>query len=291
MNRARFCLAFALSVLLGACAHLGERRPTPALRVMTYNIRLDLASDGPNAWPNRRAMVATLIRHEEPAVLGMQEVLLHQKTDLEAALPGFAFVGGARDDGREKGEFSPLAFRRDRFTLLGSGTFWLSPTPDQPGKGWDAAYPRVATWALLRDTRSGARLAVLNTHFDHVGSIARASSAAMITDWAGGRIAAGWQVIVLGDFNAAPSSAPMQHLANFDRSGLRLARSVSVAPPYGPAGTFNGFKIDADAPEAIDHVLVSETVTVLRHATVAQHWGGRLPSDHYPVVTDILLRQ
>lgn len=258
---------------------------------MTYNIRLDLASDGPNAWPNRRAMVAALIRHEEPAALGMQEVLLHQKTDLEAALPGYVFVGVARDDGREKGEFSPLAFRRDRFTLLGSGTFWLSPTPDQPGKGWDAAYPRVSTWALLRDTRSGARLAVLNTHFDHVGSIARANSAAMIADWAKERIAAGWQVIVLGDFNAAPSSAPMQHLANFDRSGLRLARSVSAASPYGPAGTFNAFKIDAEVPEAIDHVLVSEPWTVLRHATVTQHWGGRLPSDHYPVVTDLLLRQ
>ena len=115
--------------------------------------------------------------------LKKQEVLLHQKSDLEAALPDYAFVGVARDDGAEKGEFSPLAFRRDRFALIESGTFWLSPTPSQPGKAWDAAYPRVATWAVLRDA-SGARVAVLNTHFDHAGFQARANSAAMIADWA-----------------------------------------------------------------------------------------------------------
>ena len=289
----RAIILFVLSLVLAACAHVGgiPAEPASPLRVMTFNIRLDLASDGPNAWPHRKHMVAEIIRHEAPGLLGMQEVLLHQKTDLRAALPGYTFVGVARDDGLEKGEFSPLAFLSDRFELLQTGTFWLSSTPAQPGKAWDAAFPRIATWAILRERTGGQRLAVLNTHFDHVGTEARANSASMIASWARQHAGRGDAVIVLGDFNAVTASPPMALLGDASRSGLRLARAVSATPPYGPPGTFNAFKIDADTAEPIDHVLVSARFDVLRFATITQHWGGRLPSDHYPVVADLAFRR
>lgn len=288
----RAAILLVLALLLGACAHVAETSPerTAPLKVMSFNIRLDLASDGPNAWPHRKHMVAEIIRHESPALLGMQEVLLHQKTELEAALPAYSVIGAARDDGLEKGEFSPLAFRRDRFELVKSGTFWLSPTPSRPGKAWDAAFPRIATWAILREKTAGRRLAVLNTHFDHVGAVARANSAAIIADWARERCAAGEAVIVLGDFNATPASPPLALLGDRARSGLRMARTASISPPYGPPGTFNAFKIDADLPEPIDHLLVSDRFEVLSFATLTQHWGGRLPSDHYPVVAELAFR-
>lgn len=289
----RALVALALAVLLGACAHMAAQ-PSAAdttIRAMTFNIRLDIASDGANAWPHRRGIVADLIRYESPAVLGLQEVLLHQKTDLEEALPAYAFVGVARDDGGEKGEFSSLAYRRDQFELVGSGTFWLSPTPSVPGKAWDAAFPRIATWASLMHRGGGRRIAVLNTHFDHVGTEARANSAGIIARWTSERIATGDAVIVMGDFNAPLSSVPMALLANPARSGLRMARAISAAAPYGPPGTFTAFKIDADPLEPIDHILVSGSFEVARYATVTQHWGGRLPSDHYPVVADLVLRR
>lgn len=287
----RALVAWAFALLLGACTHIAARPadPVAALTAMTFNIRLDLPSDGANAWPNRKTMVADLIGYEAPDILGLQEVLLHQKKDLEAALPAYVFIGVARDDGMEQGEFSPLAFRRDRFTLLDSGTFWLSPTPASPGKAWDAAFPRVATWAILKERATGDRIGVLNTHFDHVGATARLNSAALIADWSARQIAAGNAVIVMGDFNAAPASPPMALLADKARSGLTMARSVSAAAPYGPSGTFTGFKIESDAAEPIDHVLVSDRFAVLRAATITQHWGGRLPSDHYPVIADLRL--
>ena len=288
----RAIILFVITLALSACAHTAERpAPASSLRVMSFNIRLDLASDGPNAWPQRKHMVAEIIRHEAPALVGMQEVLLHQKNDLAADLPGYSFIGAARDDGAEKGEFSPLAFRSDRFELLQSGTFWLSPTPSQPGKAWDAAFPRIVTWAILRDNTAGARLAVLNTHFDHVGTEARAMSASIVADWARRHAGEGHAVIVLGDFNAVSSSPPMALLSDAARSGLRMARAASATRPYGPPGTFNAFKIDADAPEPIDHVLVSDRFDVRRFATITQHWGGRLPSDHYPVVVELALRR
>lgn len=287
----RALVAWTMALLLGACTHLAARPGNEAvtLRAMTFNIRLDVASDGANAWPNRKSLVADLIRYEEPAILGLQEVLLHQKDYLETALPAYHFIGVGRDDGAEKGEFSPLAFRRDRFTLLDAGTFWLSPTPAVPAKAWDAALPRIATWAVLAERETGQRIAVLNTHFDHVGTAARENSAALIANWSKKRIAAGDAVIVMGDFNAATDSPPMALLKDTARSGLKMARSISSAPPYGPLGTFTGFRIEIAAAEPIDHILVSQPFAVHRYATITQHWGGRLPSDHYPVVADLRL--
>ena len=281
-------LSVAALLALPSTAPAQERRGN-AVRAMTYNIRLDLASDGHNAWRHRKPMVAALIRHEAPDLLGMQEVLLGQKQDLEQALPDYAMVGVARDDGREKGEFSPIAYRRDRYALVDSGTFWLSTTPSTPGKAWDAAYPRVATWALLRERKSRLTLRVLNTHFDHVGIVARRESAALISRWLAQGDRAGLPTIVMGDLNAPPEDSGYRLLAEHPALGLRDARLASRTPAYGPPGTFNAFKIDADPPAPIDHIFVSGRFRVERYSVVTQHWGGRLPSDHYPVVADLLL--
>lgn len=288
MNRGLRCwIAALMALLVCACAY----RPLPAsqsegapIRAMTFNIRLDLESDGANAWPHREEMVAAVIRREAPDLLGTQEVLLHQKQYLEAQLPGYTFVGVGRDDGAEGGEFSPLAWRDDRFEMLDSGTFWLSETPETPGKGWDAAYPRVATWATLRDRRTGETIRVLNTHFDHVGTLARANAARMIAEWAASGPSPNSPAIMMGDFNASPGSEPYRILADTAHSGLSDARTASRTPPYGPPGTFTAFDIAA-APEApIDHVFVTRGFAVDAYAVITQHWEGRLPSDHYPVL-------
>lgn len=291
MRRALTLIALLLVPLLAACVHFagGEGAPDVALRAMTFNIRVDVASDGVNAWPQRRALVAELIRHEAPDVLGLQEVLLHQKRDLEAALPEYAMAGVARGDGKEAGEFSPLAWRRDRFDLVRSGTFWLSSTPDAPSKGWDAALPRIATWAVLRERASGRLVRVLNTHFDHVGVEARAESAALIARWVVQGPNAGLPAIVLGDLNSTPDSEPYRRLADDARAELTDSRAMTSTPPYGPPGTFTGFRIDSDAAAPIDHIFVTPDVAVDGYAVITQHWGGRLPSDHYPVLATLRL--
>lgn len=279
--------ALLAALLLAACVHVpAEQRGSSDIRAMTFNIRLDLESDGANAWPYRKEMVVALIRHEAPDLLGTQEVLLHQKQYLQTALPGYTFVGVGRDDGAQGGEFSPLAWRSDRFELLQSGTFWLSPTPETPSTGWDAALPRIATWAVLRDRESGRTIRVLNTHFDHVGTEARANAARMIAEWAA---EGDMPAIVMGDFNVPTGSEPYQVLATTAKSGLADARAISSTPPYGPPGTFTGFDIMAAPDTPIDHIFVTEDFTVDDYAVVTQHWGGRLPSDHYPVVADLEL--
>jgi endonuclease/exonuclease/phosphatase family metal-dependent hydrolase len=275
-------LVSALAVLLIAAAP-ASRRCEP-LRVMSYNIRLDLASDGINRWSERRDQFIGQIRLMRPAILGLQEVVPGQKKDLEAALPEYQFLGVPRDDGRFRGEYSNLAIDRAAFRIGPSGTFWLSPTPDIPSKGWDAAYPRIATWAKLVRRSDGRRFLALNTHFDHQGHQARLEAARQILRFIAARRAAGESVIVTGDLNAEPASPPMLELT----SRLRDTRMISKTPAVGPEGTFNNFKLVPQQSRRIDYVLVDPPLRVERYAVLAWHGeGGRPASDHFPVVADL----
>jgi len=256
---------------------------------MTYNIRLDVASDGDNAWPHRRSALTALVAYRAPDFVGMQEVLQHQKQAVEADLPAYQFVGVARDDGKEKGEYSMLGFRRDRFTLVGSGTFWLSPTPALPSKGWDATLPRIATWARLHDRSAKRTLLVVNTHFDHIGEVARQESARLIRHWIDGQRKPNESAVLMGDFNSPATSSPYAAIVEPGKGALRDSRTISRTPHYGPLGTFTGFKIAQMDPSPIDHIFVSDDVMVLRHATLTDQNGGKLPSDHYPVVADLCI--
>ena len=291
---AALCLA-----LLTACARPPLSRPVvdgpplspPPLRVMTFNIRYDTPSDSGNAWPHRRDWVAALIRFHAPDAVGLQEALLHQLTDLDTRLRGFARVGVGRADGRTGGEFSAILYRADRLTLIDSGTFWLSPTPEIAGsKGWDAAIERIATWARFRDGRTGCRFLHLNTHFDHVGEAARQASARLIRR-RGAALADGRPIIVTGDMNATPAREPYRILTRDTIDGalpLRDAFVVSRGEHYGPTSTWNAFRT-IEPGRRIDYVLVSSRVRVIKHAILPDSWDGRFPSDHLPVLAEVEL--
>ena len=261
-----------------------------ALSVMSFNLRLDVASDGPNAWPHRRDWVAALIRFHEADVVGVQEALAHMLTELETRLPGFARIGVGRTDGRSGGEFSAILYRTDRVELLDSGTFWLSPTPEVAGsKGWDAAIERIATWGRFRDRENGCRYIHLNTHFDHIGEQARQESARLIRV----RLAAlsgGLPVIVTGDLNANPTSAPYRIFTRDSiASGLaplRDAHNVSRDAHYGPGSTWTAFRA-IEPGQRIDYVFVSEPIIVRKHGVLTDRWDDRFPSDHLPVLASI----
>ena len=279
------------SVILSALATAAiGAAPAPTckpLRVMTYNIRLDLESDGVNRWANRRDQFIGQIRVMQPAILGLQEVVRGQKADLEKALPGYEFLGVARDDGRSKGEFSNLAVRRDTFRVRSSGTFWLSPTPGVPSKGWDAAYPRIATWAKLERRNDGRRFLALNTHFDHVGQTARLQSASQIVRWLSAQRAGGETVILTGDLNTEPGTPPIQELTS-SALGLRDTYKASQTPHVGPDGTFNAFVLVPSESRRIDYILASPSIAVENYAVLAWHGeGGRPASDHFPVIADL----
>lgn len=278
-------LALAAVAALSIAAAPPKQTCAP-LRVMTYNIRLDLAEDGVNRWSNRRDQFIGQVGLMHPAILGLQEVVPGQKADLQRAFPNFAFLGLPREEG---GEAANLAFDRNIFRLQSSGTYWLSPTPDVPSKGWDAAYSRVATWAHLIRKSDGRRFLTVNTHLDNEGEQARLEGARQISRWIAANRAPGELVVVTGDFNTTPDSPPVQALMSAPLS-LRDSRTISKTPPVGPEGTWNEFRaIPLPKDEMrIDFVLVDPKIAVERYGVLAWHFDGpRVASDHFPVVADL----
>jgi len=257
---------------------------------MSFNLRYDTPNDSANAWPNRKDWVASLVRFHGADVVGVQEALAHMLTDLDARLPGFARVGVGRADGRARGEFSAIFYRSDRLTLLDSGTFWLSPTPEAPGsKGWDAAIERVATWARFRDRLTGCSHLQLNTHFDHIGEQARQESARLIRRRLA-QLSGGLPIVMTGDLNSTPTSASYRILTRDTVAGatppLSDAMLTSRSGHYGPTSSWTAFK--AIVPERrIDYVLVSAPVAVASHGILPDSWNGRFPSDHLPVLATL----
>lgn len=261
-----------------------------ALNVMTFNIRYDTPRDSANAWPNRKDKAAGQVLFHEVQILGVQEALHHQMTDLKERLKNFSYVGVGRSDGKQGGEYSAIFFDSTRLQVLQSNTFWLSTTPEVAGsKGWDADFPRIVTWARFRDRRTKKQFYVFNTHFDHIGKIARAESARLLlrkVNEIGGKM----PCIVMGDFNATPAQEPIQIIANeSDALHLTDSKAVSKTPHYGPTGTFNAFKSKEQSDEPIDHIFIKNGPTVLKHATLSQTWGGLFSSDHFPVFASIVI--
>jgi endonuclease/exonuclease/phosphatase family metal-dependent hydrolase len=294
MNRRRAILggaSLALSTLASRRRAEGaEAGRSPAtLRAMTFNLRYDNPGDGENAWPARKLKAASMFRFHSADVVGVQEALVGQMADLRSALPEYRDFGFGRDDGKEKGELSAIFYRADRFELLDGATFWLSPTPEAVGsRGWDAALPRIATWVRLRDRQAAREIVVLNTHFDHRGEAARRESArllaARLEAIAGDRLA-----IVLGDFNCDAASEPYGVLTGL--GGLQDSARLSETPHHGPTFSFQGFDFSTRTGPTIDFVFLRNrgTTCVRLHGTLADHWDGRYPSDHFPVLAELEL--
>lgn len=277
---------------LAACC-VGAARPDPAwgqtagpVRVISYNIRFDAPDDDP-AWSVRRPHLTAQMRFLDPDVLGLQEALPHQVVEMAAALSDHDHYGVGRDDGAGAGETTTVFWRRARFEAVRTQTLWCSPTPDRPSRGWDAALPRTVTRVILRERTTGDLLDVRNTHFDHVGAEARLGCAEMIAGLSpatiDGRTA---RVVVMGDFNTGPDSEPYRALI---ASGLSDARAVSPVV-FGPTGTYNGFEAArGQGAAAIDHVFVGTGLGVARFAVLTDSIGGKVISDHFPVVADLVL--
>jgi endonuclease/exonuclease/phosphatase family metal-dependent hydrolase len=246
------------------------------LNVATYNIRYDTASDGINAWPNRREWVRDLMDYHEFDIVGIQEALVHQLEFLTEQR--FDFVGVGRDDGKRAGEFSAILFDKNRFEKRDTGTFWLSETPDVPSKSWDSSLNRICTWVRLRNRATKKEFYQFNTHFDHKGTVAREKAADIILQKIEA-IAGKNTFFLTGDFNLTPNTAPIQRLS----AALRNARTVSETKPYGPVGTWNSFNTQHPLDSQIDFIFVSPQVKVLRYAVLPDSWGQRYPSDHLPI--------
>lgn len=269
-------------VTVGPAAPAGDA----SLRVMSFNIRTSTAQDGENGWKFRRDLCFEEIARFNPSLIGFQEMREDQHEDTLERMKGYGFVGVARDDGKRKGEWSLIGFRKDRFDNLGGGDFWLSENPDVPGsKSWDAALTRICTWVRLRDRVSGREFLFANTHFDHKGVLSREHSARLLVSKLT-ELAKGKPIILTGDFNVSedtPAYAVITQPQGQARAWL-IDAYRAVHPKRSPdEASFHGFK-GTRTGSRIDFVFHSAelkaTAAAIERLVSA---NGRFSSDHYAV--------
>lgn len=254
------------------------------LKLMTYNIRLDVASDGENDWTHRRDFLASQIQFYAPDIFGTQEGLPHQIEYLQKSLPTYGSVGVGREGGG-KGESTHIFYDAAKFQVIDSHTFWLSPTPDTVSMGWDAACLRVCTAVLFKNRKVKRQFWVFNTHLDHIGEVARQNSVALILKKIAVLNPQKLPVVFMGDLNAEPSSVIISRLKN----EMLDTRDISETPPFGPSGTFNGFKFGEPVTRLIDYIFVSKSpaIQVKKCAVLSDSKNLRYPSDHLPVWVEL----
>jgi endonuclease/exonuclease/phosphatase family metal-dependent hydrolase len=250
-------------------------------KAISYNIRYDGHSDLAPDWSQRKDPIVVQLQKERPTIIGFQEVLANQLKDLQQELPAFRYVGVGRDDGQLAGEFAPIFYDTTRYQLLQSATFWLSPTPTLPSKGWDAALNRICTYALLESKYDRKKLWVLNTHFDHMGTDARLHSAELLVEkFAELTQEVAAPLLLLGDFNAEPDSYVYQLLS---RHFSDLSCSIRHRELCSGT-TFNAFTLSESDDKIIDYLFGSPGLVSIRYQVVLTPFDRSYPSDHFPIV-------
>lgn len=262
--------------------NIPEAGQTQDVTVMTYNVYIK--GSGERSPENRTPYVVENIRKHNPDSFGLQEADEGWVERIAAAMPEYAYVGVGRNaDGG--GEASPVFYKKDKFELLDSGTFWLSKTPDTPSRGWDAMFNRICTYAVLRDVETGFVYAHFNAHFDHLGVIARLESVSVVADKIS-RICNTFPAVFTGDLNDYENSDMYNRVLE---TGMRdtkaLARSVS-----GGNVTYHGYSDLVEKDKPIDFIFVNAMATGVESYEVdTTLHNGIYASDHHPVVSKITL--
>ena len=276
---------FFLIALFMAAANFTQAQN---MKVASYNLRYDNKNDSlnGNGWGQRAPVITALIRFHDFDIFGTQEGLKHQLDDISSALPQYARYGRGRDDGIDKGEHSAIFYKKDEFTLLSKGDFWLSETPDKPSLGWDATCcNRICSWVQLQHKKSGKKFFFFNVHYDHQGVVSRKESSKLILKKIQ-EIAARSPVIFTGDFNGSTSTEWYQTIAN---SGILKDTYNEVKYPYANNASFNAFGKASQSSEIIDHIFVTDDFKVIQWRLLTDSSHGKFPSDHFPVLVELKL--
>ena len=253
-------------------------------KVLTYNIKYDAKSDTVNNWNFRKEAMIKLLQHYEPVFIGLQEALIHQVSYLDDALPSYSYIGVGRDDGKEKGEYTAIFYDSTQYKVVQSNTFWLSETPEKISKGWDAALERICTYGLFEHRTTQKQIWIFNTHFDHIGELARENSAQLVVDKIKKINSAMIPIVLMGDFNLEPERKGISILKSYLQDG----KEITQKPFYGPKGTFNGFDHDMKLDRRIDYLFVRH-LRVINYIHIDDRMENNMHiSDHLPALIHVI---
>ena len=252
-------------------------------KIISFNVRYSSAPeiDGDNRWELRRDASVKMVAKHKPLVMGLQEACPDQIDFLDLNLTGYKHIGVGRDDGKRAGEMMAIYYDTTRLTLLDSGTFWLSETPEKVSLGWDAACNRTCTWGHFKMKDTDFEFLYFNTHLDHLGSLARKNSIKLIVAKMTELNPDNVPVFLSGDFNSTTDDPIFDPL----KASLKDAREMSAISDK--IITYNGFGTVTDNPNTrkewvIDHIFFSG-VNPMAFMVLNGNYGVPFISDHYPI--------
>ncbi len=278
-------IAFAISAIIAllglANLEMGKvsEPEKDTVRIMSFNIRC-------GEFPDRGEIVPRLIADYHPDSLGLQECTYDWYNYLRLFLEDeYEFVGVGRDTGDRSskcGEMSLVLYRKDKYNLVDSGTFWLSETPDEVSRGWDGACNRICTWVLLENKETGERYAHVNTHLDHEGPLARQNGVELVKEKA---LSFDVPTVVTGDFNFKKGTDLYNSLIT---GGLRDTQNVAADTMYGK--TYHGYN-GGEEGDPIDFICVNDKVSEVKsYKIIRDMYDGKYTSDHYPIYSDMVIK-
>jgi endonuclease/exonuclease/phosphatase family metal-dependent hydrolase len=298
LSKREFCILATLLVILSGCGSYGHisrsvkhSRPQNGLvKVMTFNIRTKTIIDGPNHWNHRKQIVYDVLADNAADVIGLQEAKTSQLRQIRQALPSYGVYSAGRNDGVAGGESCPILYRKSRFFLAEAGTFWFSDTPSVPGtKDWGNLPPRICSWARLIEKSTGSGFYVYNLHLDNLSQNSRAKSTRLLTQKIARRRTSD-PFMIMGDFNMVRNNPAMNHL-KIARAGFlqTITRDVwQLIHPGRSIGTRHGFRGSFSGPQ-IDHIRICNNMRALDARIDHRHVNGRYPSDHFPIIAQVLI--
>ena len=273
-------ILFALAALVAFPQFAAaQKNESEGLKVMSYNIRYGSAEDGTNSWKYRWPATVEMLNEVKPDVFGVQEALDFQVEFVSEMVRDYKGYGVGREDGKHDGEHMAIFWNKKTVKMMKSGTFWLSETPEKPSMGWDAACYRTATWALMKDKKTGKKFYFVNTHLDHEGEEAQKNGLKLIVDRIASINPEGYPMVLTGDFNIIPENPGLVDLDKIMTSTRKIAKKTDSK------GTFNGWRKDRQGP-VIDYIYVSGFSEVSEYETITKEFAKKsFISDHYPVMS------
>ena len=282
------CAAYGIYTQIGAVKFDEIKIEAPeksedAIRIMSYNVRC--ANDGEQTITNRSKVGVSMLQEYMPDSFGVQECTPRWKRIFAYNLGDkYASVGKPRDYFGPFTEYSAIYYLKDKYNLIDSGTFWLSETPDKAfSKSFDSACARIATWALLENKETGERYTHINTHLDHVLESTRQSQMKVLIDYVK-TVSGEVPIIMTGDFNDYEGSPVYNVACEIFNDSKYVAKDTDEGRTFTKYGAY-----EEDGEGAIDFIFTDKSITVDTYKIVRDTVQGIYPSDHYPIVADMVL--
>ena len=269
-----------------------------SLRVMSFNLRYDLTE---NAGVSRVDAVAAEILYYKPDVFGVQEDTQQWCDLLDAKLTEYTAVRYGQKM-TNNNQHVTLYYRTAEFTLLESGTKWLSETPSVPNiKFSESATVRKMNYVVLERKSDGERFCYTNTHLENSGTTdtssqlyvtratARNKQITVLTELLAD-ISQKWDhipMIITGDFNTTPDTEVYEIVKAHDFIDTRTDALTITSQGTWNDGYYGG-AVNKKS-NILDYCFISEGDFIATDYFVAtEQYNGMYTSDHFPIIADLL---